>query len=111
MLKKFDGIAVSDMTSLKEQMQYYKAGEKVELLILRSDDGEYKEKTVEVTLGTKDVLGDDADTSDQNSDSKDSKDKDKKEIEDYVEEKDKDQDNQQNKQYEFSFDPFSFFGF
>ncbi|MBQ7563190.1 MAG: trypsin-like peptidase domain-containing protein [Lachnospiraceae bacterium] len=110
-LKKFDGIAVSDMTSLKEQMQYYKAGEKVELLILRSDDGEYKEKTVEVTLGTKDVLGDDADTSDQNSDSKDSKDKDKKEIEDYVEEKDKDQDNQQNKQYEFSFDPFSFFGF
>lgn len=105
-LKKFDGIAVSDMTSLKEQMQYYKAGEKVELLILRSDDGEYKEKTVEVTLGTKDVLGDDAD--EQSSD-KDSKDKDKKEIEDYLE--DEEEDNQQNRQYEFSFDPFSFFGF
>ncbi|MBR2275302.1 MAG: hypothetical protein IJ873_04470, partial [Lachnospiraceae bacterium] len=70
------------------------------------DDGEYKEKTVEVTLGTKDVLGDDAD--EQSSD-KDSKDKDKKEIEDYLE--DEEEDNQQNRQYEFSFDPFSFFGF
>ncbi len=103
-LKKFDGIAVTDMENLKEQMQYYKAGETVELLILRSDDGEYKEKTVKVTLGTKDVLGEDAD------EAEDSKETDEKESEDSSEKNEKD-DDRQNKQYNFNFDPFSFFGF
>ena len=106
-LKKFDGIAVTDMSNLKEQMQYYKAGETVELLILRSDDGEYKEKTVEVTLGTKDVLGEDSSSNTKDSDKKSD---DKKEIEDYLEEEEE-EDNSQNRQYQFSFDPFSFFGF
>ena len=95
------------MSNLKEQMQYYKAGETVELLILRSDDGEYKEKTVEVTLGTKDVLGEDSSSNTKDSDKKSD---DKKEIEDYLEEEEE-EDNSQNRQYQFSFDPFSFFGF
>ena len=98
-LKKFDGIAVTDMTNLKEQMQYYKAGETVELLILRSDDGEYKEKTVKVTLGTKDVLGEDADDIEDSEEDEDSSEKDERD------------ENRQNRQYSFNFDPFSFFGF
>ena len=103
-LKKFDGIAVNDMENLKEQMQYYKAGETVELLILRSDDGEYKEKTVKVTLGTKDVLGEDAD------EAQESEETDEKETEDSSGKNEKDEEGQ-NRQYNFSFDPFSFFGF
>ncbi len=109
-LKKFDGIAVTDMSNLKEQMQYYKAGETVELLILRSDSGEYKEKTVKVTLGTRDVLGEDADTGDEDNEDEETEEKsgDQKEIEDYIEE---DRENGNQGQYRFNFDPFSIFGF
>ncbi len=101
-LKKFDGIAVNDMKNLKDQMQYYKAGETVELLILRSDDGEYKEKTVKVTLGTKDVLGDDFSTEEEEAE---------EEPEAEPEEESENEENGKNKQYFFNFDPFSFFGF
>ncbi len=99
-LKKFDGIAVTDMTNLKDQMQYYKAGETVELLILRSDDGEYKEKTVKVTLGNKEVLGEDAVTEDAEEEKPPEEDR-----------PDEEKDDDKNRQYEFNFDPFSFFGF
>nr|MCR5790893.1 trypsin-like peptidase domain-containing protein [Lachnospiraceae bacterium] len=80
-LKKFDGITVTDMGNLKEQMQYYKAGETVEVVILRSDSGEYKEKTVKITLGTKDVLGDDA--TEEEEENEDNRRPDQKEIEEY----------------------------
>ncbi|MBR5407543.1 MAG: trypsin-like peptidase domain-containing protein [Lachnospiraceae bacterium] len=52
-IKKFDGISVSSINDVKEQLKYYKAGEKVKILVMRSNGTEYSEKTVEVTLGKK----------------------------------------------------------
>lgn len=50
-IKKFDGVTVTSINDVKEQLKYYKAGETVELLIKRPDGSEYKDVTVEVTLG------------------------------------------------------------
>lgn len=51
-ITKFDGITIGDMAGLKELLQYYQAGEKVEVTIqVPSSDGEYTEEKVEVTLG------------------------------------------------------------
>lgn len=48
-----DGTTINSMDTLKEQLQYYKAGEKVTLTVQTPDkSGEYKESSVEVTLGT-----------------------------------------------------------
>lgn len=49
----FDGIEISDMETLKDQLQYYRAGETVKITVQIPDrSGEYNEQTVEVTLGT-----------------------------------------------------------
>lgn len=46
------GTRVNDMASLKEQLQYYQAGETVEVTVqIPAADGEYREEKVEVTLG------------------------------------------------------------
>ncbi len=50
---KFDGQKVSDGDDLLDKLQYYKSGEKIEAVIARADNGEYKENTVEITLGTR----------------------------------------------------------
>ena len=50
---KFDGQKVSDGNDLLDKLQYYKAGEKVEAVVARADSGEYKETTIEVTLGSR----------------------------------------------------------
>lgn len=50
-IKKFDNVSVASISDLKKLMQYYSAGEEVDVLVLRSDDGEYKEQTITVTLG------------------------------------------------------------
>ena len=50
-IKKFDGVTVSSINDVKEQLKYYKAGEKVKILVKRPDGSEYKDVTVEVTLG------------------------------------------------------------
>ena len=50
---KFDGQKISDGDDLLDKLQYYKAGEKVEAVVARSDNGEYKESTIELTLGTR----------------------------------------------------------
>ncbi len=52
-IRKFDGVTISSMAEVKDQLRYYKAGEKVDLLIKRSDGSEYKDVTVTVTLGKK----------------------------------------------------------
>ncbi|MCR4740031.1 MAG: trypsin-like peptidase domain-containing protein [Lachnospiraceae bacterium] len=52
-IKKFDGLTVTSMSDLKNQLKYYKAGEEVEMIILRSKDGEYEEQTVNITLGSR----------------------------------------------------------
>ena len=50
---KFDGQKVSDGDDLLDKLQYYKSGETIEAVVARADNGEYKESTVEVTLGTR----------------------------------------------------------
>lgn len=50
---KFDGQKVSDGDDLLDKLQYYKSGEKIEAVVERADNGEYKENTIELTLGTR----------------------------------------------------------
>ncbi len=52
-VKKFDGISVTSIKELQERLQYYKAGESVDILIERADNGEYKEMKLPVTLGAR----------------------------------------------------------
>ena len=75
-IKKFDGVSVSSIADLREKMDYYEAGEKVEVTFCRQEDGEYVDKTVSVTLTTKDKIGFE---DEKNNESKgdDSKDKEK----------------------------------
>ena len=48
----FEGSSISGMSSLQEQLQYYKAGEEVPLTVQIPDkNGEYTEKDIKVTLG------------------------------------------------------------
>ena len=47
-----EGSSISGMSSLQEQLQYYKAGEEVTLTVQIPDkNGEYTEKDIKVTLG------------------------------------------------------------
>lgn len=49
-----EGTTISDKNSLKEQLQYYRVGDKVKVTVqVPGNNGEYTEKTVEVTLGSK----------------------------------------------------------
>lgn len=48
---KFDGQTVQGSTDLVSKMEYYEAGETVEVVISRAENGEYKEQTLNVTLG------------------------------------------------------------
>ena len=50
---KLDGQKVSGKDDLVSKLQYYESGETIEVVIARADSGEYKEQTVEVTLGSK----------------------------------------------------------
>ena len=48
----FEGSSISGMSSLQEQLQYYKAGKEVTLTVQIPDkNGEYTEKDIKVTLG------------------------------------------------------------
>ena len=48
----FDGRSISSMSQLKDTLQYYASGETVDVTVQRSDQGQYKEQTVSVTLGS-----------------------------------------------------------
>lgn len=49
-----DGTTVDSMSTLQEQLQYYKAGETVKLTVeVPANSGDYQEKEIEVTLGSK----------------------------------------------------------
>lgn len=52
-IEKLDGQKVTGNQDLIDKLQYYEAGEKVEVVVARADDGEYKDITMEVTLGTR----------------------------------------------------------
>lgn len=57
-LTAFDGISVTDYNGLKRTLQYYKAGETVDLTIERAGaNGGYEEKTVSITLGVNENTG------------------------------------------------------
>ena len=50
-ITEIDGTGVDSMEELQEQLQYYKAGETVELTVMIANRGSYEEETVKVTLG------------------------------------------------------------
>ncbi len=50
---KFDGQRISSNADLAETIQYFKAGETVTVTVKRSEDGEYVDRKIEVTLGSR----------------------------------------------------------
>lgn len=52
-ITKFDGQTVRTMEDLKEMLTYYEGGDTVNLTVQSLENGEYVERTVEITLGTK----------------------------------------------------------
>ncbi len=52
-ITKFDGQSVRTMADLKDLLKYYRSGETVELTVQSLENGEYQERTVSITLGTK----------------------------------------------------------
>ena len=55
-LIEFDGLTVTTVEDVMDEIRYYESGEEVELTVLRADNGEYKEKKLTVTLGTKEAI-------------------------------------------------------
>ena len=52
-ITKVDGQSVEGMEELRSLLEHYRGGETVTLTIYRLEDGEYKEKTIEVLLAMK----------------------------------------------------------
>ena len=51
-ITQFDGRAVANQQRLSDTLQYYKAGETVDVTLQRADNGQYAGQTVSVTLGS-----------------------------------------------------------
>ena len=49
----FDGQTVSGREDLENKLAYYEAGESVDVVVSRADNGEYVQKTIYVTLGNR----------------------------------------------------------
>ena len=62
---KFDGMSIDSINKLRERLNYYKAGETVDVVIARADDGEYQEKTLKVILGNRDSVSSDLPSDDK----------------------------------------------
>lgn len=60
-ITKFDGQTIKTKEQLISLLTYYSAGETVDLVAMVQSDNGYVEKTFQITLGTKDIFGDDAD--------------------------------------------------
>jgi len=58
-ITKFDGQTVKSMSELKTLLTYYKSGETVTIIAMVQGSDGYSEKTFTLTLGTKDIFGDD----------------------------------------------------
>ena len=54
-ITKFDGTSVKSMDDLKSQLEYYAAGETVDLVVKIADNGSYVEKTLTITLDKADT--------------------------------------------------------
>ena len=59
-ITKLDGQSISSRADLFDRMNYYKAGETIDVVVATAEGGEYVERTVSVTLGNRPA---DADTS------------------------------------------------
>lgn len=53
-LTELDGRSISSMAQLQDVLQYYAAGETVDLVVQRSDNGEYQAQTLSITLRSAD---------------------------------------------------------
>ena len=51
-LTRFAGVSISSYDALRERLQYYEAGETVEVTVQSPGDGGYTEKTVTLTLSS-----------------------------------------------------------
>ena len=63
-ITKFDGQTVKSMSELKTLLTYYKSGETVEVIAMVQGSDGYSEQTFTLTLGSKDIFGDDASSED-----------------------------------------------
>ena len=75
-IKKFDGVSVTTIAELRSKLDYYEAGEKVDVMICRQEDGEYVDKTVTVTLQSREGTPLDKSSNKEESTESDEKDKD-----------------------------------
>lgn len=60
-ITKFDGQTVKTKEQLVSLLNYYSAGETVEVIAMVQSDNGYVEKKFQVTLGTKEIFGEDED--------------------------------------------------
>ena len=51
-LTELDGRSISNMEQLQDVLEYYAAGETLDLTVRRADNGEYQEQTLSITLGS-----------------------------------------------------------
>ena len=56
-ITKFDDQSIRSMAALEDLLQYYRAGETVNLTVQSLENGKYVERTVEITLGEKTEMG------------------------------------------------------
>lgn len=52
-ITSLDGTKVSSYDEMTNQLQYYAAGETIEITVQRADSGQYVDKTLTITLGSK----------------------------------------------------------
>ncbi len=52
-ITQLDGTKITSYEDLTNRLQYYAAGETVDIVVQRADSGEYKEHTLSITLGSK----------------------------------------------------------
>ncbi len=64
-ITKFDGQTVKSMSELKSLLTYYRSGETVEIVAMIQGNNGYSEQKFSLTLGTKDIFGDDAEDQQQ----------------------------------------------
>ena len=55
-LTSFDGVGVTTYDALRERLHYYEAGESVEVTVQSPENGSYVERTVTLTLSTKEEV-------------------------------------------------------
>ena len=83
-ITKLDKTTISSMTELLDRIQYYEAGESVDVTIKRSGDNGYQEQVVTVTLQAKENTDSSSDPSSQEEESTEEYQDDQSGIEDWM---------------------------